>query len=114
MFRINRIRKFTGGSLEGIEVEESVTAKTIEEAKDKAMLFKCDYPIGGSPYEIIWSIITIDQEINMVKYFVVKSGDKYRIILTGVQNTKSWESCIVAAFDTYSEAELELFKRRVK
>ena len=60
MFRINRIRKFTGGSLEGIEVEESVTAKTIEEAKDKAMLFKCDYPIGGSPYEIIWSIITID------------------------------------------------------
>ena len=48
----------------------------------------------------------------MVKYFVVKFGDKYRIILTGVQNTKMWESCIVATFDTYSEAELELFKRR--
>ena len=49
----------------------------------------------------------------MIKYFVVKSGDKYRIILTGVQNTKTWEQSIVATFDTYSEAELELFKRRV-
>jgi hypothetical protein len=60
MFRINRIRKFTGGSLKGIEVEESETAETIKEAHEKAKLFKCDYPIGGSPYEIIWSIITID------------------------------------------------------
>jgi hypothetical protein len=60
MFRINRIRKFTDGNLKGIEVEESVTAETIEEAKDKAMLFKCDHPVGGSPYEVIWSRITID------------------------------------------------------
>jgi hypothetical protein len=60
MFRINRLREFTGGNLKGITIEESVTAETLEEAQEKAKIYECKEPVGGSPYKIIWSFIFID------------------------------------------------------
>lgn len=48
----------------------------------------------------------------MVKYFLVKTGNDYRIILTGVNNREAWAKVIIAEFDTYSEAELEFHIRR--
>lgn len=60
MFIINRVRKFTAGNLKGIEFEDCVFADTLEEAKEKAKLYKCDNPVGGSPYEVISSKITIE------------------------------------------------------
>ena len=61
MFIINRVRKFTGGNLKGIEIEECLIAHTIEDALDKASHIKVTQPIGNtSPYEITWSKITIE------------------------------------------------------
>lgn len=60
MFRINRLREFTGGNLKGLQFEDSVTAETIEEAQEKAKIYECENPIGGSPYKVIWAYISID------------------------------------------------------